>query len=103
MIICLNDKDYEVDEHGFLKQSETWDERAAEDLASAEGLALTEHHWKVIGFLRGYWTDNGAPPPVRKVCNVTGFSLKYIYQLFPSGPAMGACKIAGLPRPRRCI
>jgi dissimilatory sulfite reductase related protein len=40
---------------------------------------------------------------IRKLCKETGFQLKYIYELFPSGPAKGACKIAGLPsRPAAC-
>ncbi|HPS25746.1 MAG TPA: TusE/DsrC/DsvC family sulfur relay protein, partial [Bacteroidales bacterium] len=26
-----------------------------------------------------------------------------IYELFPSGPGKGACKIAGLPKPTGCV
>jgi tRNA 2-thiouridine synthesizing protein E len=40
---------------------------------------------------------------VRKICKTTGFQLKYIYELFPSGPAKGAAKIAGLPKPDGCV
>jgi dissimilatory sulfite reductase related protein len=40
---------------------------------------------------------------VRLLCKETGFKLKYIYELFPSGPARGACKIAGLPKPTGCV
>jgi len=40
---------------------------------------------------------------VRKVCKNTGLSLKKIFELFPSGPAKGACKIAGLPKPDGCV
>ena len=31
------------------------------------------------------------------------FDLKKIYELFPGGPAKGACKIAGLPKPTGCV
>ena len=40
---------------------------------------------------------------VRKLCKETGCSLKYVYDLFPSGPAKGACKLAGLPKPTGCV
>jgi TusE/DsrC/DsvC family sulfur relay protein len=33
----------------------------------------------------------------------TGFKLAYIYELFPSGPGKGACRMAGLPRPTGCV
>jgi len=40
---------------------------------------------------------------IRKLCKETGFPLKHIYELFPSGPAKGACKLAGLPKPTGCV
>jgi tRNA 2-thiouridine synthesizing protein E len=29
--------------------------------------------------------------------------LQEVYELFPSGPAKGACKAAGLPKPTGCV
>jgi tRNA 2-thiouridine synthesizing protein E len=40
---------------------------------------------------------------IRKLCKETGFPLQKIYVLFPSGPAKGACKVAGLPKPTGCV
>jgi tRNA 2-thiouridine synthesizing protein E len=40
---------------------------------------------------------------IRKLCKSTGFKLNKIYELFPSGPAKGACKVAGLPKPTGCV
>ena len=42
-------------------------------------------------------------PMIRKLCKTTGFKLKEIYDLFPSGPAKGARKVAGLPKPTGCV
>jgi len=42
-------------------------------------------------------------PMIRLLCQETGFSLRKIYELFPSGPAKGACKVAGLPKPDGCV
>ena len=39
----------------------------------------------------------------RQMCKETGFTVREIYDLFPSGPTKGACKIAGLPKPAACV
>ena len=64
---------------------------------------LTENHWKVINYLRNYYLQFGIAPMIRKLCKETGFKLNEIYQMFPSGPAKGACKLAGLPKPTGCV
>lgn len=97
-------KTYAVDEDGFLEQPEMWSEEVAKDFAETEAITqLTEQHWKVINYIRNYYTQFGIAPMIRKLCKETGFKLKEIYQLFPSGPAKGACKLAGLPRPTGCV
>ncbi len=100
----VNGHSYEVDEDGFLQNPEVWDQNVATDFAKAEDISLlTEEHWKVIQYLRDYYLKFGVAPMVRKVCKDTGFKLNYIYELFPSGPAKGACKLAGLPKPTGCV
>ena len=95
---------YLVDEDGFLENPEVWNERAALDFASTEGVTeLTEAHWKVINYLRQYYLQFGIAPMIRKLCKETGFKLNEIYAMFPSGPAKGACKLAGLPKPTGCV
>lgn len=94
----------ELDEDGFIQQPELWDEELAKELAKTEGVEeLTEDHWKVVNYLRNYYLEYGIAPMVRKLCKDTGYDLKTIYELFPSGPAKGACKIAGLPKPTGCV
>lgn len=95
----------EVNEEGFLVEPEDWDKEVAALLAGKEeGIeALTEDHWAVIDYIRNYYLEKNLAPMVRKICKVTGFQLRYIYELFPSGPAKGACKVAGLPKPDGCV
>jgi dissimilatory sulfite reductase related protein len=94
----------EVDEDGFMAEPEKWNNDVALALASTEGVsALTDDHWKLVHYLREYYQKFGVAPMIRKVCKETGFPLKTIYEMFPSGPAKGACKVAGLPKPTGCV
>jgi tRNA 2-thiouridine synthesizing protein E len=100
----LNGSSYSVDEDGFLENPEIWNEKVAADFASLEGVeALTDAHWTIINYLRRYYLEFGIAPMIRKLCKETGFKLNEIYELFPSGPAKGACKLAGLPKPTGCV
>ena len=94
----------EVDEDGFMVEPEEWNDEVAAALATTEGVdSLTEEHWKVMHYLRDYYKEFGGAPMIRKLCKETGFPLKRIYELFPSGPAKGACKLAGLAKPTGCV
>jgi TusE/DsrC/DsvC family sulfur relay protein len=102
--IKLDGTEVEVDEDGFIQEPDKWSEELAMAIAKTEEVDdLTEDHWKVINYLRDYYQRFGIAPMIRKLCKETGFQLKYIYELFPSGPAKGACKIAGLPKPTGCV
>lgn len=102
--IEANGKKIEVDEDGFLVDPEDWNEDVVKIFAKVEEVDnLTENHWKVINYLRDYFKQFGIAPMIRKLCKDTGFSLKEIYDMFPSGPAKGACKLAGLPKPTGCV
>lgn len=103
-IIDVKGKQVEVDEDGFLEDPEVWNEDIVQAFAKLEDVSeLTENHWKVINYLRNYYKQFGIAPMIRKLCKDTGFTLKEIYDMFPSGPAKGACKLAGLPKPTGCV
>jgi dissimilatory sulfite reductase related protein len=98
------DRKYEVDEDGFLQEPEKWNAAVAQDFALTEHLdLLTEEHWKIINYIRNYYLQHGIAPMVRKICKENSCPLTEIYNLFPSGPAKGACKLAGLPKPTGCV
>ena len=100
----LGGKQLEVDEDGFIADPSQWDNNVAASLALTEGVNdLTETHWKLVNYLRDYYLKYNIAPMIRKVCKDTGLPLKQIYELFPSGPAKGACKVAGLPKPTGCV
>jgi len=100
-----NGKSYDVDEDGFLsKGMEDWDQGWVEYVKSIEGIGdMTEEHPKVLDALPASSKKNGIAPMVRILSKTTGFPLKRIYELFPSGPGKGACKMAGLPKPTGCV
>ncbi|MBQ1220127.1 MAG: TusE/DsrC/DsvC family sulfur relay protein [Peptococcaceae bacterium] len=102
--IEVNGQVVELDEDGFLVTLDQWNEDVARYLAKEEGVEeLNEDHWKLINYLKGYFAEYGIAPMVRKMTKESGYSLKEIYDLFPSGPAKGACKVAGLPKPTGCV
>ncbi len=98
-------KTFAVDEDGFIAdyadgQCEEW----VQYVKSQEGIEeLSEEHRLVVQTLREYYEKNGIAPMVRVLSKVTKFKLKHIYELFPSGPGKGACKMAGLPKPTGCV
>ena len=97
-------KTFGVDEDGFIDDFNSWAREWVDYVKESEGIKeLTEEHWKVINILQDYYKKNGIAPMVRILSKVTGYKLKYIYELFPSGPGKGACKMAGLPKPTGCV
>jgi len=93
----------ETDADGYLLEANFTDE-AVEAIAAAEGIALTPEHWEVIRFLHDEYQENGHTPNFRNM--LKGFQAirpeadsKFLYDLFPVGPAKQGAKVAGLPQP----
>jgi TusE/DsrC/DsvC family sulfur relay protein len=97
----VNGTTYLVDEYGFLREPESWNETIARELARIEGIPeLTGEHWKAIHYTRSYYERYGVAPMIRKLCHETGLTVKRLRELFPCGPIEGAIKLAGLPVPK---
>ena len=104
MDIIVNNQKIEMDGDGFMLQPELWNDEVAACIAKADDIEnLTEDHWKVIRIIRQNYEEKGLAPMVRVICKETGLKLKQIYELFPLGPARGACRVAGLPKPEGCV
>ena len=94
----------DIDEDGFIQDPNAWDEAVAKDIAITESVQeMTPEHWKLVRYIRDYYVKFNMAPMIRKMCKETGIQLKQVYELFPSGPAKGACKVAGLPKPTGCV
>ncbi|HRZ42770.1 MAG TPA: TusE/DsrC/DsvC family sulfur relay protein [Bacteroidales bacterium] len=95
---------FEVDGDGFLTDPSVWNDEVATLFARYDGITeMNEHHWAVVRIIRQNFEEKGMAPMVRVICKETGLKLKEIYELFPLGPARGACRVAGLPKPDGCV
>ncbi|MBF0584686.1 MAG: TusE/DsrC/DsvC family sulfur relay protein [Magnetococcales bacterium] len=106
----LKGQTYETDEDGYLVNLSDWNDDVAKHLAEVEGVDMSESHWEVISFLREYYDEYKIAPMIRILTKAIGKKLgkdkgntKYLYDLYPGGPAKQACKIAGLPKPTGCV
>jgi len=103
-------KSYEVDEEGYLLNPEDWNKELAEAIAKTEEIEMTEKQWEVVNFLKDYYKEYQIAPMIKilikemaKMFGPEKGNNKYLYELFPAGPAKQACKIAGLPKPTGCV
>ncbi len=110
MSIEVNGKTYETDEEGYLTNINDWEPEVGTAMAQVDDCELSNNHWEVITFLRDYYEEYQIAPAVRVLTKAIGKKLgkdkgnsKYLYQLFPYGPAKQACKYAGLPKPTGCV
>ena len=106
----LNGNTYEADEEGYLVDISAWNKELAELIAKDENIEMSDDAWEVVNFLRNYYEEYQIAPAVRVLTKAIKKTLgpekgnsKYLYELFPYGPAKQACKIAGLPKPTGCV
>ena len=103
-------KQYECDEDGYLVDWESWQEGMAPIMAAQDSVELGSEHWDIIKFLREYFIKFQIAPMIKILVKEIGKAMgpekgntKYLYQLFPGGPAKQACRYAGLPKPTGCV
>lgn len=106
----VNGHTIEHDEEGYITNLSDWSIELANEIARTENIEMTDEHWEVVNFLRQYYEEYQIAPAVRVLIKAIKKSMgpdkgnnKYMYELFPYGPAKQACKIAGLPKPTGCV
>jgi len=109
MLVIAN-KEIATDTHGYLKNMSDWTPELAEIIATGEQITLSDAHWEVINFVRNFYNEYKTSPAIRALVKAMAIKLgedkgnsRYLYRLFPEGPAKQATKIAGLPKPAKCI
>lgn len=110
VIIEFNQQSIATDKQGYLIDFQQWQEELADILAAGDNFVLTEAHWEVIRFVRKFYLTYNTSPAIRALTKAMKAefgeeksSSRYLYRLFPEGPAKQATKYAGLPKPARCI
>lgn len=100
----------DTDPEGYLRHREDWSREVAEEMAAADDIVLAEPHWEVILFLQEYFEQYEIAPAIRILTKQIGKRFgkekgnsRYLYELFPRGPAKQACRYAGLPKPTGCV
>jgi len=106
----LNGTAIEHDEEGYILDISIWSKELADLIAEDEKIDMSDEHWEVVNFLRDYYEEYQIAPAIRVLVKAMKKSFgpekgnnKYLYTLFPYGPAKQACKIAGLPKPTGCV
>lgn len=108
--MIFNNQEIATDAQGYLLDSTLWTKELALAIAHIENITMTDEHWQVVNFVRDFYTQFNTSPAIRALVkameNKYGkekINSRYLYRLFPDGPAKQATKIAGLPKPARCI
>ncbi|KGQ70760.1 sulfur relay protein TusE [Chelonobacter oris] len=106
----IEGKNIATDKDGYLSDIAQWSPQVAEVLARQEQLTLTEAHWEVIYFVREFYQEYKTSPAIRMLVKAMADKLgvdkgnsRYLQRLFPQGPAKQATKLAGLPKPAKCL
>lgn len=109
-MLNVNNTIIETDPLGYLLDVNQWNQDVALAIAEKENLQLTEAHWEVIHFVRDFYKEYKTSPAIRMLVKAMAQKLgedkgnsRYLQRLFPDGPAKQAAKLAGLPKPAKCL
>ena len=108
--MIFNNQEVLTDKQGYLLDFTQWDANLGAFMASEDNVELSAEHWEVINFVREFYLTFNTSPAIRALTKAMKAefgeekaSSRYLFRLFPDGPAKQATKYAGLPRPKRCL
>jgi len=75
----VGDKEIQFDPDGFMIDPQLWNDEVAKAIAGDEGIDdMTEDHWKIVNFIRKFWSEHDRAPEVRLICQELGMgSVRY--------------------------
>ena len=98
------------DADGYLTDTATWDETIARQLATQESVELNNSTLCVIQTLRDYYLSHQQMPRFRELITLLrvkpgmeGVNSALLHQWFPLNVTLQMARIAGLPKPKRCM
>ena len=99
-----------TDKEGYLLEVNEWSLEVAQHIADIEQLEMTKERWQIVNFVRDFYLEYDTSPAMRALVKAMQIEFgpekgnsRYLYRLFPKGPAKIATKIAGLPKPAKCL
>lgn len=110
LTLMIEERVIPLDQHGYLADLSLWSETLALEFARLEQIEMQPEHWEVVHFVRDFYQEFRTSPAIRVLVKAIAAKLgpekgnsKYLFMLFPDGPAKQATRIAGLPKPARCL
>jgi tRNA 2-thiouridine synthesizing protein E len=108
--VLFEGKEIARDAQGYLLDPADWSEALAQQIAAEESIEMSEAHWEVVHFVRAFYMEFNTSPAVRMLVKAMAQKFgeekgnsRYLFRLFPDGPAKQATRIAGLPKPVKCL
>ncbi|MGI5310270.1 TusE/DsrC/DsvC family sulfur relay protein [Rheinheimera sp. WS51] len=108
--LTIDGKQLALDKHGYLVNRQDWSEKVALAFAELENIDMEQAHWEVVWFVRDFYQEFQTSPAMRMLVKAMAQKLgpdkgnsKYLFMLFPQGPAKQATRLAGLPKPAKCL
>ena len=106
----LHGTEIELDDEGYLLNTNDWSQEVAELLAREMDIELTDERLEIVHFVREQFEERECIPEMctllktlRERHGKETATRKYVYNLFPYGYGQQACKIAGMRKPLKLL
>jgi TusE/DsrC/DsvC family sulfur relay protein len=106
----LHGTEIELDDEGYLLNTNDWSPQVAELLAREMDIELTDERLEIVHFVREQFEERECIPEMRTLLKTLRerhgketATRKYVYNLFPYGYGQQACKIAGMRKPLKLL